>query len=154
MAIIVDLQIVTKMLDGQREEFPTVSQCESIINQVFIELNITQAKECTVRIVSEVEAIELNHQYRGKQGATNILSFPFENDLDMDLLGDLVLCAKVVIDEAAEQNKQENAHWAHLLVHGTLHLLGYDHQNETEAEQMESIECSILKELNVPNPYA
>ncbi|MDY6978967.1 MAG: rRNA maturation RNase YbeY [Pseudomonadota bacterium] len=111
--------------------------------------------ELTVRIVDEAESAELNGQYRHKSGPTNVLSFPFEcpPEVELDLLGDLVICAPVVQREAQEQHKEEQAHWAHMVVHGTLHLLGYDHLQQDEAEAMESREISIMEELGYTNPY-
>lgn len=111
--------------------------------------------ELTVRIVDEAESAELNEQYRHKSGPTNVLSFPFEcpPEVELDLLGDLVICAPVVQREAQEQHKEEQAHWAHMVVHGTLHLLGYDHLQQDEAEAMESREISIMEELGYTNPY-
>ena len=111
--------------------------------------------EMTVRIVDEAESAELNEQYRHKSGPTNVLSFPFEcpPEVELDLLGDLVICAPVVEQEAQQQFKDEQAHWAHMVVHGTLHLLGYDHLQQDEAEKMESREISIMNELGYANPY-
>ncbi len=111
--------------------------------------------ELTVRVVGEAESAELNGRYRGKRGPTNVLSFPFEAPpgVDLPLLGDLVVCAPVVAREAADQNKPEEAHWAHMVVHGCLHLLGYDHIGEEQAEAMERLETDILAGLGYPNPY-
>ena len=113
--------------------------------------------EIVVRIVDEAESAELNHDYRGKQGPTNILSFPFEAPdipgFESELLGDLVVCAPVLAKEAIEQGKPLNNHWAHIIIHGVLHLLGYDHIDEAEAEAMESQEIAILAKLEIPNPY-
>lgn len=111
--------------------------------------------ELTIRIVDEAESAELNETYRHKSGPTNVLSFPFEcpPEVEMNLLGDLVICAPVVQREAREQGKQEQAHWAHMVVHGTLHLLGYDHLQQDEAEAMESREISIMDVLGFTNPY-
>lgn len=111
--------------------------------------------ELTVRIVDADESAELNEQYRHKSGPTNVLSFPFEcpPEVELDLLGDLVICVPVVQREAREQGKQEVAHWAHMVVHGTLHLLGYDHLQQDEAEAMERREISIMEELGYTNPY-
>ena len=114
--------------------------------------------EMSVRIVGIAESAALNAGYRHKDGPTNVLSFPFETPpgivLDAELLGDLVICAPVVVREAGEQHKPEAAHWAHLTVHGTLHLLGYDHLDDAEAEAMEALEIRILAGLGYPNPYA
>lgn len=111
--------------------------------------------EITVRIVDETEMAVLNERYRHKTGPTNILSFPFEvpPGVECNLLGDLVIAAPVVQHEAREQGKTESAHWAHMIVHGTLHLLGYDHQQPAEAEAMEAREISILQQLGYANPY-
>ncbi len=113
--------------------------------------------EIVIRIVDAQESAQLNGQYRHKQGPTNILSFPFEmpaiEGLELDLLGDLVVCAPVLEKEAQEQNKNLTDHWAHIIVHGVLHLLGHDHIDETEAEIMETKEIAILHTLNITNPY-
>ena len=115
----------------------------------------TAEVELTVRIVDEAEMAELNARYRHKTGPTNILSFPFEAPpgVELNLLGDLVIAAPVVQREAREQGKTETAHWAHMIVHGTLHLLGYDHLKPAEAEDMEAREIRILQQLGYSNPY-
>lgn len=109
----------------------------------------------SVRVVDEVEIQDLNQRYRKKSKPTNVLSFPFEDPPGVvsDELGDVVLCASVVRREAAEQGKEPLAHWAHLLVHGVLHLCGHDHQTDDEAEQMEGEERRILATLGYPDPY-
>lgn len=111
--------------------------------------------ELTIRFVDEKESAELNKQYRNKKGSTNILSFPFEMpaEIELNLLGDLVICSDVVKREAVEQKKQELAHWAHMVVHGTLHLLGYDHLTDAEADVMEDKEIKILSQLGYTDPY-
>ncbi|MFT5710906.1 MAG: putative rRNA maturation factor [Halioglobus sp.] len=111
--------------------------------------------ELTVRIVDIDEMATLNQTYRGKSGPTNVLSFPSDlpAELELPLLGDIVICAPVVAREATEQHKPAIAHWAHMTVHGTLHLLGYDHQEEAEALAMESLETTILATLDYPCPY-
>ena len=115
----------------------------------------SQNSEIVIRIVDEDEMIEFNEQYRNKQGLTNILSFPFEvpEMVDSSLLGDLLVCAPVIENEAELQNKVLVHHWAHMIVHGVLHLLGYDHINDLEAEEMEALEIKILKIININNPY-
>ncbi|MDG1310746.1 MAG: rRNA maturation RNase YbeY [Porticoccaceae bacterium] len=112
--------------------------------------------ELSVRIVDEQESATLNQQYRGKSGSTNILSFPFDavTPEPLPILGDLVICAPVVIREAVEQNKPVEAHWAHMCVHGVLHLLGYDHVGDRDAEVMETLETEILLGLGFPAPYS
>ncbi len=115
--------------------------------------------EVVVRIVDEAESRELNRQYRHINRPTNVLSFPFEipagmpADAELDLLGDLVVCAPVVATEAVQQGKPVDAHWAHMLVHGALHLCGYDHQNEQQASEMEALETDILTGLGYAAPY-
>lgn len=111
--------------------------------------------EVTIRIVDNDESQQLNHQYRGKDKPTNVLSFPFQNPpgVELSLLGDLVICAPVVEQEATEQHKTAEAHWAHMVVHGCLHLLGFDHINDADAEQMEAEEIQILQQLGFNNPY-
>lgn len=118
-----------------------------------------QTVELTLRIVNEEEGSSLNQTYRGKIGPTNVLSFPFEapeglpDDLQIPLLGDIVLCAPLVKKQALEQNKAEKNHWAHLTIHGILHLLGYDHCNDEEAAIMENLEINILSKLGISDPY-
>ena len=116
--------------------------------------------DLAIRIVGEDEGRALNRHYRGKDYATNVLSFPAElpeglpEGVRLPLLGDLVICAPVVSREAQDQGKAPNAHYAHLTVHGVLHLLGWDHENTPEAEAMEQLEREILAELGVADPYA
>ncbi|RLQ20823.1 rRNA maturation RNase YbeY [Seongchinamella sediminis] len=111
--------------------------------------------EISLRLVDIPEMTALNGSYRGKAGPTNVLSFPADlpPELELPLLGDIVICAPVVRAEAREQAKPLAAHWAHMTVHGTLHLLGYDHIEETEAQAMEALETEILGQLNFPCPY-
>jgi probable rRNA maturation factor len=111
--------------------------------------------ELTIRIVDETEAQQLNETWRQRSYPTNVLSFPYESPpgIEIPLLGDMVICAPVVAREASEQHKTLEAHWAHLVIHGTLHLLGYDHQEETQALAMETIEINVLNNLGYPNPY-
>lgn len=111
--------------------------------------------EITVRIVDLEESAALNQQYRGKSGPTNVLSFPFEAPpgITVPLAGDLIIAAEVVRTEAAAQGKTLEAHWAHMVVHGTLHLQGYDHINQEDAEVMEGLEIQLLDQLGYTNPY-
>ncbi len=111
--------------------------------------------ELTIRFVDEKESAGLNEQYRHKPGSTNVLSFPFETpvEVELNLLGDLVICTDVVKKQAIEQKKDELAHWAHMVVHGTLHLLGYDHLSDAEADVMEDKEIKILSQLGYTDPY-
>lgn len=111
--------------------------------------------ELTLRIVDEAESAALNHQYRDKDYATNVLSFTYDipAEVGMNLLGDIVICASIIQREAAEQGKTEQAHWAHMVIHGLLHLLGFDHINDLDAKKMEAHEISILAQLEFPDPY-
>ena len=111
--------------------------------------------ELTIRIVDAAESQQLNETWRKKIGPTNVLSFPFENPpgITLSILGDIVICAPLVIREAEQQQKLLDAHWAHLVIHGTLHLLGHDHLDEVQAQQMEQIEIQALHHLGYPNPY-
>jgi len=113
------------------------------------------AAELVIRIVDEPESQALNRQYRGIDRPTNVLSFPFEAppQVPSHHIGDLVICAPVVEREAAEQGKPLEAHWAHMVVHGVLHLLGYDHETDADAATMEGLEIAILGRLGFPNPY-
>lgn len=136
---------------------PSEQQCQQWLEQFLPEFQADA--ELTVRIVDEDESQQLNHDYRGKDKPTNVLSFPFEvpehlpEEIEFPLLGDLVICAQVVETEAKEQNKSLNAHWAHMLLHGSLHLLGYDHIEDNEADEMENLEIKILQKMGFPNPY-
>jgi len=111
--------------------------------------------EVTIRIVASDESADLNSQYRGKSGPTNVLSFPFEAPagITVPLAGDLIICATVVEKEATEQQKTLTEHWAHMVVHGMLHLQGYDHIENNDAEVMEALEIRLLAQLGFSNPY-
>src|SRR5688572_26503932 len=112
--------------------------------------------DLAIRVVGTKEGRALNRHYRGKDYATNVLSFPAElpEGVRLPLLGDIVLCAPVIAREAREQKKPLAAHYAHLTVHGTLHLLGWDHDDAREAECMERLERTILAEMGIEDPYA
>lgn len=111
--------------------------------------------EMVIRIVDTAESQQLNHDYRGKDAPTNVLSFPFEAPPELELpdIGDLVICAEIVKKEAQQQKKTLEAHWAHMITHGVLHLLGYDHIDDNEAEEMESLERGILAKVGFSDPY-
>ncbi|MGV3344877.1 rRNA maturation RNase YbeY [Enterobacteriaceae bacterium LUAb1] len=111
--------------------------------------------EVTIRLVDEAESRELNHTYRGKDKPTNVLSFPFDPPpgVELSLLGDLIICRQVVEQEATEQKKFLEAHWAHMVIHGSLHLLGYDHITDDDAEEMECLETEIMLALGYSDPY-
>jgi len=125
--------------------------------QHWVESSLVQSfgsLEQTIRVVLEAESQALNSQFRGKDQATNVLSFPSDDDyLEYDCLGDLVICVPVVETEALLQGKTCEAHWAHMVVHGMLHLQGFDHQNDEEAQAMEQLEIKILSILGYTSPY-
>ena len=147
--MIIDLQIACEQETG----LPTAEQIEQWATAVVQPQ--TDEVEMTVRIVDEAESHALNLNYRGKDRPTNVLSFPFEcpDEVELPLLGDLVICRQVVEREAQEQGKPLMAHWAHMVVHGSLHLLGYDHIEDDEAEEMESLETQIMIGLGFVDPY-
>jgi probable rRNA maturation factor len=147
MAITVDLQNDALLQSVPPEKLFT-DWVEASLQQSYQQL------EQTIRIADEGESRQLNHDYRGKDSATNVLAFPSEMDLlDYDCLGDLVICAPVVANEASEQNKTLESHWAHMVVHGMLHLQGFDHLSEEQARCMETLEIEILDTLGYTNPY-
>ena len=148
-SIFVDLQIATENIEGLPTEEQIVQWATAAVQPEGDEV------EMTVRIVDESESHDLNLTYRGKDRPTNVLSFPFEcpDEVELPLLGDLVICRQVVEREAAEQEKPLMAHWAHMVVHGCLHLLGYDHIEDDEAEEMESLETQIMQGLGFDDPY-
>ena len=147
--IFVDLQIATENIERLPTEEQIVQWATAAVQPEGDEV------EMTVRIVDEAESHELNLTYRGKDRPTNVLSFPFEcpDEVALPLLGDLVICRQVVEREAVEQEKPLMAHWAHMIVHGSLHLLGYDHIEDDEAEEMESLETQIMQGLGFDDPY-
>lgn len=143
-------------LDVQREvdALPTDDELLKWVSET-LQFEQHADTELTIRFVDEKESAELNGKYRHKDGATNILSFPFDmpDEVELNLLGDLVICANVVKKEAADQKKEELAHWAHMIIHGTLHLLGYDHLTDEQAVVMETKEIKILSQLGYTDPY-
>ena len=147
--MIIDLQIACEQETG----LPTLEQIEQWATAAVQPQS--DEVEMTVRIVDEAESHELNLNYRGKDRPTNVLSFPFEcpDEVELPLLGDLVICRQVVEREAQGQDKPLMAHWAHMVVHGSLHLLGYDHIEDDEAEEMESLETQIMTGLGFADPY-
>ena len=143
-------------IDLQNDEsltnLPVQQDFETWVNAALVQKfdNLEQ----TIRLVGEAESRALNSQYRAKNAPTNVLSFTVENDyLDYECLGDLVICAPIVEQEAQQQGKPLPAHWAHMVIHGMLHLQGYDHQNAAEADEMEALEAKILSTLGYTNPY-
>ncbi|MEZ8703165.1 rRNA maturation RNase YbeY [Vibrio cyclitrophicus] len=149
MSIELDLQLAVENEQG----LPTEQDIQLWLNKTIPQFQ--ENAELTVRIVDTQESHQLNHEYRGKDKPTNVLSFPFEAPpgVELDLLGDLIICRQVVEKEAEEQNKPLLAHWAHMVVHGSLHLLGYDHIEDDEAEEMESLETEIMQTMGFEDPY-
>jgi len=147
--VILDLQLACENEQGLPPEADFRRWLEAVLPQFQPE------SEVTIRVVDEAESHELNHTYRGKDKPTNVLSFPFEAPpgIELPLLGDLIICRQVVEQEAQEQEKALEAHWAHMVIHGSLHLLGYDHIEDDEAEEMESLETEIMLALGYPDPY-
>jgi probable rRNA maturation factor len=148
---------VTITLDVQHacniDNLPTTTQLQHWVDTA---LNHYQKNfELTIRLVEIKESQALNLQYREKDKPTNVLSFPFEvpEGIELDLLGDLVICADIVMQEADAQKKRLNDHWAHMVIHGCLHLLGYDHIDDDEAIEMEALETKLLKGLDISDPY-
>jgi len=154
VSAIVDLQ---QAYEGEPEiiaAIPSLSDIQRWADAVLTTEALSE-QEFTVRFVDEEESQALNHEYRGKNKPTNVLSFPFEAPpgIDINLLGDLVICAPVIAREATEQSKSTLSHYAHMTVHGLLHLLGYDHIENGEAEVMEAKEIAILSTLGIDDPY-
>ncbi|MDC3267295.1 rRNA maturation RNase YbeY [Gammaproteobacteria bacterium] len=140
---------------GQSKKIPL---SEQIKDWVQCALGKERSGELTVRIVGETESAALNKRFRNVMGATNVLAFPYdksscESSIESELIGDLVICAPVLEREAAAQGKALSAHWAHILIHGTLHLVGYDHQNIEDTQAMEERERDLLGSLGFEDPY-
>ncbi|GGX96267.1 endoribonuclease YbeY [Litchfieldella qijiaojingensis] len=152
--VIIDRQVaISTPVDS--DSLPSQAELESWVGAVLSCHSGEERNELTVRFVDAVESRALNRDYRGKDRPTNVLSFPFDAPagIELPLLGDLVICHEVVVREAREQDKSLIAHYAHMVVHGTLHLLGYDHMEETEAERMERLEGEILARFDIADPY-
>ena len=135
----------------------TVPKTGQIQHWIRHALGTNRAGELTVRVVGEAEGVSLNERFRHGRGATNVLAFSHD-DIVPDgpaesLLGDLVICAPVLAREASDQGKTIEAHWAHISIHGTLHLLGYDHENAEDARVMEARERELLRALGIDDPY-
>lgn len=136
-------------------EFEPVPRQEQFALWVEAALQGKDDIELTLRLVDKSESRELNARFRGKDQPTNVLSFPAElpPGIHIPLLGDIVICAPLVEEEAQAQDKHLQEHWAHLVIHGVLHLLGYDHQVEQDAIEMERVEVELLASLGIGNPY-
>lgn len=145
--------------DCDTQWVPEQSLCEDWLNSALETANKETPCIISLKFVEKPVSAELNSQYRGKQSATNVLSFPaafpdaLSQQLDFLPLGDIVVCPEVLEQEAKQQHKEAQAHWAHLLIHGLLHLLGYDHETAECAKTMEELEIKALEKLGFPNPY-
>jgi len=150
---VVDLDV--SFAKGLEKKAPTVNIMQKWIYAVLAKAGYKNSTQMCIRIVEEQEMTDLNSKFRKVNKVTNVLSFPYEAlpGVKIPFLGDLVICANVVDKEAKQQSKTSEQHWAHLIVHGVLHLLGYDHINEADAVKMEKLEIEILSELGFPNPY-
>jgi probable rRNA maturation factor len=150
-----ELQLDVQLAVEKENDLPSEEQLNTWANAALVTRTEHEEPELTIRIVDEAESQELNFEYRGKDKPTNVLSFPFEAPahVPIPLLGDLVVCKQVVEREAIEQGKTLTAHWAHMIVHGCLHLLGYDHIEDEEAEEMEGIERVVMADLGFEDPY-
>ncbi|GAB4277885.1 MAG: rRNA maturation RNase YbeY [Methylomicrobium sp.] len=147
------MNIIEVQAETESGEVPDETQLQSWVDAAL--QDYPEDTEIVIRIVDEDESSQLNAFYRGKQSPTNILSFPFDapEQVETNLLGDLVVCAPVLAKEAHDQHKPLAHHWAHIVIHGVLHLLGYDHIEPDEAEIMEAKEIEILAKLHIDNPY-
>ena len=138
---------------------PDTSQCQNWLDIALQTINFNSDCEVSFRFVDETESAVLNHGYRGKDSPTNVLSFPAELPEEVEELlqhkplGDIVLCPLVIENEAEEQGKTLQAHWAHLTVHGVLHLMSFDHDTDERAAIMEKLEIMTLEKLGIQNPY-
>lgn len=155
MNLLLDVQIADE-LEGWSAYLPTDDELQQWATAALQERTEFTEPELTIRLVHNDESQELNRDYRGKDKPTNVLSFPFDAppEVPIELLGDLIICAPVVQAEASEQGKTPQAHWAHMVVHGCLHLLGYDHIKDDEAETMENLERQIMAALGFSDPYS
>jgi probable rRNA maturation factor len=138
---------------------PDILDCQRWINEALLEISNEKDSTVSLRFVDADESSQLNNDYRGKEQATNVLSFPanlpeeLSSALESMPLGDIVVCPQIVTEEAELQSKALQAHWAHMLIHGVLHLSGFDHESDAEAKQMEAHEINVLEKLGFPNPY-
>lgn len=150
MKLDLDVQVAVDEADAEPPSSDLIQQWVALVLD-----DQREEAELVIRIVSKDEIQTLNRQYRHKDSPTNVLSFPFESPpgLSLPLLGDIAICAEIVCEEAFEQGKSTQAHWAHMVVHGVLHLLGYDHVDDDDAEEMEEMEIDLLESLGFDDPY-
>ena len=155
MSVQVDVQYIDRGSEQQAESPEEPPSASEFQRWVELALGDNQSAQVSIRIVDEDESQSLNRIYRGKDSPTNVLSFPMNipEEFNVPMLGDLVICAPVVAREAREQHKSATEHWAHMVIHGMLHLQGYDHIDDEQAEEMESLEIKLLHQLGFANPY-
>ena len=151
MPVVIEMS-VSENLDAEDEDIPDTADVQRWAEQACLHDDPVIA---SVQVVSSDEMRELNNTWRGKDKPTNVLSFPMQTpeEVDLKILGDLAVCAAVISHEARQQHKPLRAHWAHMIVHGMLHLQGYDHIEDRQADEMESLEIRILEQLGFDNPY-
>lgn len=154
MSLEIEVQYVVEDAEVEGKRLPDESEFSLWINTCLA--GRCESAQLTVRIVGAAESASLNEAYRQKLGPTNVLSFNYDcpKEVGLSLMGDLVICAAVVFTEAKDQHKTDSMHWAHMTVHGTLHLLGFDHVDDDEAREMEALEVDLLTRLGLPDPYA
>ena len=152
MPVTVEISISEDLKPGRVSETPEPALLQTWATAAYLK---TAPAIASMQVATSEEIQQLNKQYRDKDKATNVLSFPMQSpeEVGVNLLGDIVLCAAVINSEAKQQSKAENAHWAHMVVHGMLHLQGFDHIRNEEAEEMEQLEIKILNQLGFDNPY-
>ena len=145
-------------LASDDDSVPAADDIAAWVNRAIVAVGRESELEVSVRVVDEIEMQALNSEFRAQNKPTNVLSFPAGDISGLPSeagipLGDIVICAAVVADEALQQGKSLNDHWAHMMVHGTLHLLGFDHDNDANADEMEGLEIQILNDYGIANPY-
>jgi len=148
---------VDVQLAADDESVPAVDDIALWVNRTLNAASASSASEISVRVVDVIEMQRLNKEFRDQDKPTNVLSFA-AGDLDglpndAQPLGDIVVCAAVVAGEAEQQNKPVGEHWAHMIVHGTLHLLGFDHESDSDAAEMEGLEIQIMADHGIADPY-
>lgn len=155
MSVQIDVQYVERSAESQAEPLEEPPSESELQRWVELALGANQSAQVSIRIVDEDESRSLNRIYRGKDSPTNVLSFPMNipEEFNVPMLGDLVICAPVVEREAREQHKSSTEHWAHMVIHGMLHLQGYDHVSDQQADEMEGLEIELLHQLGFANPY-
>lgn len=160
MSLSVDLH-VSDLLEAEKQQIPSQAKLTEWADNAYRQVGeASEAAEVSLRIVDETEMAALNQQYRNKTGGTNVLSFTVDlpeevaAEISPRPLGDIVICHSIVCDESQQQQKSINDHYAHMVTHSVLHLFGYDHQDDEQANQMEAIEANALAKIGISNPYS